>query len=44
MVTPLGNKGVAWRKEHCQVHVGEEDHAGWTTSRRGSRGVSGVSY
>ena len=41
MVTPWGNKGVAWRKrwceEQCQVHAGEEDHArpGWTTSRRG---------
>ena len=41
MVTPWGNKGVAWRKrqckEQCQVHAGEEGHArpGWTTSRRG---------
>jgi len=26
-----------WRKEQCQVHAGEEDHArpGWTTPRRG---------
>jgi len=41
MVTPWGNKVVAWRKryckEQCQVHAGEEGHArpGWTTSRRG---------
>jgi len=41
MVTPWGNKGVAWRKrsceEQCQMHEGEEDHARpwWTTSRRG---------
>ena len=41
MVTPWGNKGVAWRKrwckEQCQVHEGEEGHArpGLTTSRRG---------
>ena len=41
MVTPWGNKLVAWRKrqckEQCQVHEGEEGHArpGWTTSRRG---------
>jgi len=40
MVTPWGNKGVAWRKrwckEQCQVHASEQDHArrGWTTSRR----------
>ena len=31
MVTPRGNKGIAWRKkcckEQCQVYAGEEDHA-----------------
>ena len=41
MVTPWGNKGVAWIKrwckDQCQVQVCEEGHArpGWTTSRRG---------
>ena len=41
MVTPWGNKGVAWKKrkckEQCQVHTGEEGHArpGWTTLRPG---------